>query len=369
MHCNGHLKEVYSIDEEKLMASIIVPAFNCSDYIVNCIDSLINQLTNYSYEIIIIDDGSTDNTQKIIAQHYSNIKNVRYFYINNSGVAAARNYGIRNSIGKYIINVDADDVVSTNYINMLIRESELNNCDLVSSGYEIIYEKTGIQVKNEFKDDVFFEDSLKECLKIYGSDGLLNVAVSKCFRKAIIDKYNLIYNVNLKSGEDLVFNIGYLSHSKRVKFLKGSPYKYIRRDTISGVNSYKNNQFEIVKVCLSEITTIYNKADAYIDLNHLLANYYLDYISAGIYNLYRPEAKLNKNDRIRKINRYYLLDSRKIALNSNRKDILSELSKILIKIDKPFVSDVAYSFLFTLRYNFSKLYIKIRHVFIFKSDM
>ena len=94
--------------------SIIVPAYNASKYIRDCIDSVLSQ--NYSnFELIIVDDGSTDETKSIVYE-YSSDTRIKYVYQNNTGVSSARNKGILESNGDYICFVDADDVVSPNFL-------------------------------------------------------------------------------------------------------------------------------------------------------------------------------------------------------------------------------------------------------------
>ena len=90
--------------------SIIIPAFNVESYIHECINSIINQEIDFNdYEIIIVDDGSTDNSANIAKEFVNNHPTVKYFYKNNGGLSSARNYGIKKASGDYIIFLDSDD--------------------------------------------------------------------------------------------------------------------------------------------------------------------------------------------------------------------------------------------------------------------
>lgn len=101
------------------LVSIIIPMYNCEKTISKTLFSIINQ-TYKKIEIICVDDGSTDETKKIICEFMNNHENIFYFYKNNGGISSARNYGIIHSKGKYISFIDADDMVSDCFIKTLV---------------------------------------------------------------------------------------------------------------------------------------------------------------------------------------------------------------------------------------------------------
>ena len=97
------------------MISFIIPSYNSAVTIKRAIDSILRQTTSLKYEIIVVDDGSTDNTEEIMKDYEKNEK-VKYYKKENSGVADTRNYGVLKSSGDYIIFVDSDDYVSENLL-------------------------------------------------------------------------------------------------------------------------------------------------------------------------------------------------------------------------------------------------------------
>ena len=101
----------YSLKNKNLKVSVIIPTYNCARYISKAIDSVLKQ-TYRDFEIIIINDGSSDDTEKVVKPYLKN-ESVSYIYQENKGVAAARNKGIRNSKGEYIALLDADDYWSS----------------------------------------------------------------------------------------------------------------------------------------------------------------------------------------------------------------------------------------------------------------
>lgn len=129
--------------------SIIIPAYNVENYIENCLESILNQKTKYNIEVIVINDGSKDKTYELIC-NYKNDNRIKIINQENKGFSGARNVGIDNAVGKYIMFVDSDDILLNNSINKLLDIAFKYNVDVVQGGYkyfnsekiidEVIYE-------------------------------------------------------------------------------------------------------------------------------------------------------------------------------------------------------------------------------------
>lgn len=118
-----------------LDVSIIVPCYNSEDYLKECLDSIVNQKTCHSYEVITINDGSTDTTADILEEYAEKYSTIRVITQKNKGFSGARNRGIAESKGKYLMFVDSDDYISQGYIENLMNVANLNDADLVGCGY------------------------------------------------------------------------------------------------------------------------------------------------------------------------------------------------------------------------------------------
>ena len=134
------------------MISVIIPVYNKDRQIIDCLNSVINQ-TYKNYEIIIINDGSTDQSERKILDFIENKQNVKYIFQKNQGVSSARNTGIKAARGEYIVFIDADDYIDNDYFEKLM---EYKNSDLVISGYVEVY--TNIEKKYLccFRKSLFF---------------------------------------------------------------------------------------------------------------------------------------------------------------------------------------------------------------------
>ena len=132
------------------LVTVIIPAYNCADFISNAIESVLNQ-TYKNYELIIVDDGSTDNTSEIISKYKNTIK---YIYQENGGVSKARNTGIRNANGKYIGFLDADDVWDKYKLEIQLKAFEnQDDVGLVFSDFR--QTKNNKVLNNKYYEDAF----------------------------------------------------------------------------------------------------------------------------------------------------------------------------------------------------------------------
>ena len=201
------------------LISIIVPVYNCEEYIEKCIDSILHQ-TYQNFEVIVINDGSKDNTLEKLKK-YINKNKITIISIENNGVSNARNLGIKNSKGDYICFIDSDDWVEKEYLECFVRnitdKKELIIQDILQNGKPKYNYK--LESINLFSDT---ETLFTKC------NPLANGApYSKLFNLNIINSHNILFDTNLSYGEDLVFLITYLKHIEMIKYLSYSNYHYI----------------------------------------------------------------------------------------------------------------------------------------------
>lgn len=126
---------VFKYQEEIYDATVIIPCYNVEHYVAECLDSMLNQNTSYNVEIITIDDGSTDSTAEILRQYSTRMTNFRIISQCNKGFSGARNTGIREARGKYLIFIDSDDYVTSDYIDCLLKKTFSKDADIVATGY------------------------------------------------------------------------------------------------------------------------------------------------------------------------------------------------------------------------------------------
>lgn len=120
--------------EKDIDLTVILPVYNAEQYLETCLMSLKNQHTQYSYEVVCIDDGSTDGSLEILKQYVSDSK-FKVIHQANEGHSGARNTGLRHPLGKYVMFVDSDDYITIDYIDKMLKSAYESNSDIVVSGY------------------------------------------------------------------------------------------------------------------------------------------------------------------------------------------------------------------------------------------
>ena len=175
------------------LVSIIIPVFNAEKYLKKCIESVINQ-TYQNIEVILIDDGSTDNSPLIYREYARKDNRLKINRQKNLGVSAARNNGIRMATGEYIIFIDADDWIEVNMIELMCDKLKKNKeIDICICGYKEFYEEKNesikISLKNKISDKNFVD------LILNGNNLIKGYLFNKMFRKIKIKKF---FNENIK---------------------------------------------------------------------------------------------------------------------------------------------------------------------------
>lgn len=220
--------------------SIIVPAYNCQEYIKECIDSLINQ-TYKNTEIIVIDDGSTDKTTEILKTYHDKIDLIIQ---SNSGVSAARNTGIKAATGKYCMFVDSDDWIDQDMISQMMQYVQQNV--IVRCGMVLEYPHKK-EVRNIVKKNTLFTARQVQDLFIHTYD--LSGPVCQLIKREDIKN---LFQEDISYGEDFLFNYQNYGNND-VLLLKDNFYHY-RIVENSMTNSLDLNK--IMKVC-EDILKVY----------------------------------------------------------------------------------------------------------------
>lgn len=201
--------------------SVIIPVYNVGKHLRRCLDSIIKQRYP-NYEIILVDDGSTDESGKICDEYALHNNKIRVFHQENRGVSEARNKGLNVAKGKYIVFVDSDDEVTENYLWNMMRIDE--SVDIVISGVRnIVNMLTHHQLQYETKKitNLQTEDILN-----MSSDKSLNFIYAKRFKKSLIQKHHIQFNPTINLGEDTLFVAEYSLYSNTIQYISNVDYYY-----------------------------------------------------------------------------------------------------------------------------------------------
>lgn len=214
------------------LISIIVPIYNAERYLGHCFESIIGQ-TYKNIEIILIDDGSTDNSGKICDEYRLNDGRIKVIHTRNSGPAAARNRGIENSKGSFIFFLDSDDFIENNAISLLMENYRLTKADMIIGDFNKINDNNynsghgRIILDNKLltKQDII--DYIRSYLKRPNSFQLFAYSWGRLFKSSIIRDNNIYFDDNLRTFEDVAFNFDYLNYTKTISFFKKTIYNHL----------------------------------------------------------------------------------------------------------------------------------------------
>ncbi|MGG7161199.1 glycosyltransferase [Clostridium baratii] len=295
--------------------SIIVPIFNVEEYVVECVESIVNQKTNILFEIILINDGSTDNSREKIKK-YSNTNNVTIIDQENLGLSAARNTGLKIAKGKYIIFIDSDDFIEEDFIDKLYKYANENMLDVVFSGYKIFTSKD---------DKKIYKCIYKNNILLKRDKAIKNLIRKKTFRAEVWDdiyrrefliENNLFFTENI-INEDEDFTLRVLLNAENIGYLNYNGYMYRQRE---GSITKQKNYYKIIESrikIINYLIKIFNKENEKI--NKKLIYWRISCISEWVMrNLYMKDLNYD----IENIMRFIYLNGNlkeKIKINIIRK--------------------------------------------------
>lgn len=252
MNCSatdGRMEPAEKQIEHNSLVSVIVPVYNVEKYLARCLDSIVEQ-TYQNLEIILVNDGSTDDSGEICRQYAGKDSRIRLFHQENRGQSAARNVGLDNMTGEYIVFVDSDDYISKSFVEILFNAQQKSEAPIVSANYFEVSEENdeadfrAVTLDNQItykylnRDDMFCESGRKNIK-------LQEVVVAKLYKKKIFK--NLRFPVG-KIYEDTFLFPKIFWRADTVLYLNSDLYAYrmspnstMRRD---GVTIYRLDIFD-----------------------------------------------------------------------------------------------------------------------------
>jgi len=307
--------------------SIVIPVYNSEKYLRNCLDSILVQ-TYTDFEVLLINDGSTDNSGQICDEYTTQDARFKVFHKENGGVSSARNLGIKNTSGEFICFIDSDDYVKKTYLENF----RLENCnvDLFVQGYtEVIVgkpdqvkqiikkEKTSVNVGNYLE---FLEYKTSMAENPWG----------KLFRRTILVQNSILFDVNISNGEDHLFVLEYFKYVNSLCMLSSVDYFYRRfynNDSLSmRVISYIKHLEYTDKIYLKrqENLVIHNMSSEY---NYYIERRFIRDMYSVIKLLYNSKSEETRRVRIELLRKYF---KKFDTLKSNRVNFGSRLKLIYI---------------------------------------
>lgn len=259
------------------LVSIIVPVYNGEKVIERCLRSIQNQ-SYRNIEVIVVNDGSSDHTDRIIRKYAEN--DVRFCYIckENSGVSDSRNIAMKEAKGEYFQFVDSDDWLVKNATEEFVNTAVAFGCDMVISGFYRVCGRR-IYTKGNIKEGpVITRMRYAECMMTAPADFYYGVLWNKFFRADIIRTFSLTCSDELNWCEDFQFNLEYLQHIGKIGVIRKPLYYYVKTKG-SLVDTQVNFQQSVrtKKILFDYYKELYKAIDLYEENKFKIQMFYLSF--------------------------------------------------------------------------------------------
>lgn len=264
--------------------SIVIPVYNSEETIARLFESIIEQKF-IDYEIIIVNDGSIDNSENIILEYKDKFYSFQYILTENNGVSAARNTALEKAKGKYVLFADADDYFEPNAFFKIYNYIQNNNSNLLCFNYYNVYlnnnKSDGLDLNNN-KIDLFPEKVITNFLSYKYINKFTGAVWNKVYKTDVIRNNCIKFSSNLYIGEDLLFNIEYFSSVNRLDILDEKIYNYVQTEN-SIMRSYREKNVEYIKNYIPELIEIFKKYN-YINYYTIAFQFYISNLFGVIIN-------------------------------------------------------------------------------------
>lgn len=283
--------------------SIIIPVYNVAPYLNDCLQSVVEQ-GYQDVEIICIDDGSTDGSDRVLDYWGKEDRRIIVVHQDNKGVSSARNKGLDLASGDFITFVDADDLVKPNIYTTSIETMQQHNLDTFFFSFET-FPDSKIQTTG------FVTDEVVDFRKLFASNSRIQSLNSLCFnwrfifRSSVLKDNNLYFDEKIAIGEDMIYNIDAICHSERILVSDEPLYLYRKNNPNSAMSMKYKPQLE---TSLTRMYEIKKRQIKEYKLN-LCSNYPYDlarytihiYLSMLIQNMYNQPNVTNREKEIKRI--------------------------------------------------------------------
>ena len=321
-----------------MLLSIIVPVYNVKDYVEKCLESIGAQTNLNNYEVIVVDDGSTDGSGEIVDDFCKDKENFRVIHKQNGGLMSAWTEGVKNSNGEYIGFVDSDDYVAPEMYSSMLKKATEYNSDIVLCNHYYVNKQYSEEHRNPIEAGYYSGDKLKKIHpKMFPSIGNDYISPSRCNK--VIKKEVLLKNIkycdpSVTSGEDVNIMVPCLLSCKSLYYINKPFYYYVMRQS-SISNKFNERLIDSYKILIKKITQAVN--DYNISAVSESENLYNVY--GLLWSKYVAKSSLKYNEKCKQLKRL-LKDKNfieKVDKISSTSSFTIKAYKLMVKLKMPFV--------------------------------
>lgn len=278
--------------------SVIIPCYNIEQHLPKCIESILIQSFD-DFELILINDGSTDDTKVVCESHAKQDSRIKVFHQENAGVSAARNLGLQHATGDLLIFIDGDDYIKNDYIEQLVNNYVKGNwpiCGMINVRNENpICNKDFQNLLDIYPERMISKSNFMDLLKYYS----FSSPCARIYSAKIIKDHELKFDPKITYQEDLLFNLEYVQFIEKVTLLDYFGYYYIEHMTSSSGRFHQN--FNHVDLLFQKLNNFVRSKD---DTN-TLKEFILQTTLRKIANVFHTKSLRSKEDKLRELNKLF----------------------------------------------------------------
>lgn len=244
--------------------SVIVPVYNASNYLSHCIDSILSQI-DIDFELLLINDGSKDGSDKICNEYAMKDSRIRVFHKENGGVSSARNLGIENADGEWIIFIDSDDWISEDMLKDMYDKAISEDADLVYSDLRMFF-KEHSEVLHIAKYDPNKVNMLNNFIK-----STFGTVVGMLAKRSLYEFNQVRFPVGVKFCEDFYVAVRLMLYSKKICYIPATYYCYNRQNEASASYSFSQAHSDSVQWVFMDTIDLFQKEGCYEDFAESLS--------------------------------------------------------------------------------------------------
>lgn len=330
------------IQGTETLVSVIIPVYNAEKYLRKCLNSIMASDFK-DFEVICINDGSTDSSAQILTEFENRYHNIIVTEQENSGVSSARNAGIKIASGKWLTFIDSDDLVTETYLYSLTAPLNDNpDLDFIHAGYTNYIDNRASTVGQGYTPYIGRD-------KDYLYPRFRGLVFSKLFKKSIIEANSIRFADKIQSAEDMLFTLDYVNHIDQFAFVEGTGYLYRKDNSGSLTHTLTPKPYDI---SLRQFLHEYRSVTSFVNKHRLTEKAYrmryqrlCDELLFTIYRLY--DTPLQQKERILR-----LTHDISHATSSLRKYCNGKLNRIVLQLldHRMFIIADAMIYFFTKSY-------------------
>ena len=223
--------------------SVIVPVYNVEQFLPRCINSILAQ-TFTDFEVLLINDGSTDNSGRICDEYAKKDNRIRLFHKGNGGVSSARNIGLKNVKGELICFIDSDDYLDKKFLQRMVKAMEENDVDLVCCGCYRESTDGTLLWKRNIKTTTLY-DRRQAVIELFTPTSFVGWPWNKIYKASLIKENGLEFNETIKYCEDDVFVLQYILHIQKACYISDILYHYVENSMSANFKGYTDQKFNV----------------------------------------------------------------------------------------------------------------------------